>query len=85
MHESGLIRQLLQTALNGATEQGGELRGIHIRLGVLAGGSADHLREHFEQEISQRNLGTIALEIVEDGEFLGGIEIESIELTEETS
>ena len=85
MHESGLIRQLVQTALDASAERGGELRGIHIRLGVLAGGSAAHLREHFEQEITRRDLPSLSLTIVEDSEFLGGIEIESIELMKQPS
>lgn len=84
MHESGLIRQLMQTALDAAAEHNSALRGIHLRLGVLAGGSAQHLREHFEQEIQRRALPSIELSIVEDSEFLGGIEIESIELAEES-
>lgn len=83
MHESGLIRQLMQTALDAAAERGCELRAVHLRLGVLAGGTADHLRDHFEQEIATRALPPVALAIVEAPEFLGGIEIESIELAEE--
>ena len=50
-------------------------------LGVLAICMGIVSQQHFEQEISLRNLQPLSLNIVEDSEFLGGIEIESIELT----
>lgn len=80
MHESGMIRRLLQIAFSEAERQGGRLRAIDVRLGVLAGGSPEHLREHFEIEL--RNLGAepIELRIEEHPEHPGGIEITGIEL-----
>lgn len=83
MHESGLIRQLIQTALDTAIQHNAELQGIDVRIGVLAGGSAEHLHEHFEQEVARLGLAPITLNMVEEPEFLGGIEIESIELSGE--
>ncbi len=80
MHESGLIQSLIRTALAEAERRNAELAGIDLRLGVLAGGSPAHLREHFEIEITRLGLGPIALEITDDPDYPGGIEITGVEL-----
>jgi Zn finger protein HypA/HybF involved in hydrogenase expression len=80
MHESGLIQALLRTASAEAERQDAELTGIDLRLGVLAGGSPEHLREHFEIELARLGLGPIALNIAADPEYPGGIEIVGVEL-----
>ena len=80
MHESGLIRKLLDTARTEARRQGGALRAVHIRLGALAGGTAEHLREHFEHEASALGFGPIGLEIEEDPMRPSGVEIVAIEV-----
>ena len=79
MHESGLIERLVDTALREAASRGAELVGIELRLGVLAGGSPDHLREHFEHECARRSL-TLALDISADPDYPGGIEITGLSL-----
>jgi len=77
MHESGMIQRLLQTALSEAQRQGGKLVGIDVRLGALAGGSAEHLREHFEEEARAMDLN-LTLEIVESPMHPAGVEITGI-------
>ena len=61
-------------------DRGGELRAIDVRLGVLAGGSPDHLREHFEVELRRRGATGIELRIEEQPAYPGGVEITGIEL-----
>lgn len=80
MHESRVIRRLLDVALAAAKAQGATLVGIDVRLGVLAGGSPSHLREHFEIELSQLGLAGIALRIVDAPDHPGGVEITGLEL-----
>lgn len=82
MHESGMISSLLNIALQEAGNRGSSLRGVTVRLGVLAGGSVEHLREHFVSELGTRNLGHIKLTIIEDPNYLDSIEIISIDLVE---
>lgn len=85
MHESGLIRSLLRTALAEAERRDAELAAINVRLGVLAGGSPEHLREHFEVELLQLGLGPIRLNIESDPEYPSGIEIIGVELRQRTT
>lgn len=82
MHESGLIKSLIEAARGEAAGREGELRAIHVRLGALAGGSAAHLREHFEIELGALGLGDIELHIDEEPDRPSGIEMTGIELTE---
>lgn len=82
MHESGLIQALLRTAFEEAEERDAELVGIDVRLGVLAGGSPEHLREHFEIELARLGLAPITLNIASDPNYPGGIEIIGLELRE---
>lgn len=79
MHESGLIQRLIDTALREAAARGAELAGIELRLGVLAGGSPDHLREHFEHECARRRLD-IELDIHAAPDHPGGVEITGLSL-----
>ena len=85
MHESGMIRSLVEkmeqvSRANG----GGAVARVKVRIGALANISASHFREHFEIE----TIGTIAegseLEILESSEFshpqAGHILLESLEL-----
>jgi hypothetical protein len=80
MHESGMIQSLLRTAAAEAERRNAELLGIDVRLGVLAGGSPEHLREHFEIELARLGLGPIALRIVNDPDYPAGVEIVGLEL-----
>jgi Zn finger protein HypA/HybF involved in hydrogenase expression len=82
MHESGMISSLLNIALQEASNRGSSLRGVTVRLGVLSGGSVEHFREHFESELGSRNLNHIKLTIIEDQNYLGSLEIVSIDLVE---
>jgi len=81
MHESGVIQKLLQIAFDEAAQRGGRLRAIDVRLGVLAGGSPEHLREHFEHELQRRGTPDIELRIEEQPSYPGGLEITGIELS----
>lgn len=80
MHETGVIRKLLQVALEEATQRGGRLSAVDVRLGVLAGGSPAHLREHFEIELDALGLSQVQLRIEEAPDYPGGVEITGIEL-----
>lgn len=80
MHESGIIRKLIDTARLEAERRGGRLRAIDVRLGVLAGGSPEHLREHFELELRRLGLSGITLRIDHAPEHPGGVEITGVEL-----
>ncbi len=80
MHESGLIQALIRTALAEAERRDAELLGIEVRLGALAGGSPEHLREHFEIELARLGLGPITLDITAAPEHPGGVEIVGVEL-----
>jgi Zn finger protein HypA/HybF involved in hydrogenase expression len=82
MHESGLIQALLRRAFAEAEARGAELAGVEIRLGVLAGGSPEHLREHFEIELRRLGLEPIGLTITADEDHPGGVEIVGLELRE---
>jgi len=81
MHESGVIQRLVQIAFDEAARRGGRLRAIDVRLGVLAGGSPAHLREHFEHELARRGASGIELRIDEQPAYPGGVELTGIELS----
>lgn len=52
MHESGLTKGLLRATLEAAErEGGGRVKAVGVRLGVLAGISAEHLREHWDEAL----------------------------------
>jgi len=80
VHESGVIRRMLAAAQAEAGRQGGALAGIHVRLGVLAGGSPEHLREHFEHEAEALGLVGVSLTLVHDPEWPAGVEITGIDV-----
>ncbi|MCA9704404.1 MAG: hydrogenase maturation nickel metallochaperone HypA [Myxococcales bacterium] len=81
MHESGVIQKLLQIAFDEAERRGGRLRAIDVRLGVLAGGSPEHLRDHFEHELRRLGASEVELRIEEQPAYPGGVEITGIELS----
>ena len=57
MHELGLINDLLKKMASIASSNGSEkVSAVEVRLGALCHISADHFREHFEQE----TIGTVA-------------------------
>ncbi|EDM81487.1 hypothetical protein PPSIR1_39890 [Plesiocystis pacifica SIR-1] len=80
MHESGLIQALIDTAEAEAATRRAQLVGIELRLGVLAGGSPAHLREHFEHECARRGLAGVELDIRAEPDYPGGIEITGLSL-----
>jgi len=82
MHETGLIRRLLELAREEAHRRGGRLRAIDVRLGALAGGSPEHMREHFEIEAGALGLADLVLNITEAPEHPAGVELTGIELAE---
>jgi hypothetical protein len=77
-----MIRKLVEIALAEATRRGAELAGIEVRLGALAGGSPEHLREHFELELERLQLPPIELSIRAEPDHPGGVDITSVELRE---
>ena len=81
MHESGVIQRLVQIAFDEAARRGGRLRAIAVRLGALAGGSPEHLRDHFEHELTRRGVTGIKLQIDAQPAYPGGVEITGIELS----
>ena len=81
MHESGMIQKLLRLAFDEAERQGATLRAIEVRLGALAGGSPEHLREHFEIELQRTGAPQIELRIESVPEHPGGVEITGLELS----
>lgn len=80
MHESGMIRRLLEVANAEAARRGAALAGIDVRLGVLAGGTQEHLREHFEIELGRLGMGPIELRIRTEPDYPGGVELTGVEL-----
>ena len=57
MHESGMIRGLLQKMQSVLCEHGGQkIQSATVWLGALSQISAEHFREHFESE----TVGTVA-------------------------
>lgn len=80
MHESGMIRTMLSMALAEAERRNAALIGIELRLGALAGGSPEHLREHFEHELARRGLAAIGLTICVDEAYPGSVDITGLEL-----
>ena len=82
MHESGIIRKLVSTALHEAERRGGRLARIHVRLGALAGGTAAHLREHFARELDALGLDGIEMVIEEAPAHPAGVEITGIEMVQ---
>ncbi|WP_193164248.1 hydrogenase/urease maturation nickel metallochaperone HypA [Microbulbifer hainanensis] len=65
MHEQSLIRNLVRKIQQLAEHQGGTLVAARLRLGALAHISAEHLREHFEQETGGTPLEGLRLQIEE--------------------
>ncbi|WP_288129099.1 hydrogenase/urease maturation nickel metallochaperone HypA [Microbulbifer sp.] len=63
MHEQSLIRSLVEKIYLMAAKQQGRLVEVRLRLGALAHISADHLREHFEQETMGTQLEGLRLQI----------------------
>ena len=80
MHETGVIRKLLDTARQEADRRGGALRAVHVRLGALAGGTAAHLRDHFTVEARALGLDGLELHIAEAPDHPAGVEITGIEI-----
>lgn len=63
MHEQSLIKDLVgKIALLAAREEG-PVVSAKLRLGALAHISPDHLREHFEHELTGTDLEGLQLEI----------------------
>ena len=65
MHEQSLIRNLVDKIHSLAGAERGRLIAARLRLGALAHISAEHLREHFEQETSGTPLEGLRLLIEE--------------------
>ncbi|QKX18292.1 hydrogenase/urease maturation nickel metallochaperone HypA [Microbulbifer sp. YPW1] len=69
MHEQSLIRNLVNTIQGLAAEENARVLAAKLRLGALAHISADHLREHFQQETDGTALQGLRLDIVEQSDI----------------
>ena len=85
MHETGLIRKLIQQALDEARRRDASLRGISVRLGALAGGTPEHLAEHFRIEADALGLSDLTLDMQSEPARPSGVEIVGLELSERES
>jgi hydrogenase nickel incorporation protein HypA/HybF len=57
MHDSAMARGLIAAAERAAREAGApRVRRVRVRVGALAGISADHLRHHFEAALAGTSL-----------------------------
>lgn len=66
MHEHSLIKNLIDKVNDIARQQpGGRITGIKVRLGALAHISAEHFREHFDNETQDSVLEGVALDVEE--------------------
>lgn len=61
MHETGLIRGLVRATR--AAAGGGRVVAVGVRVGALAGISAQHLREHWEEELRGTEVEGAALTV----------------------
>lgn len=64
MHEHSLIKNLLHTMAELATQENGAIVGATIQLGALSHISAEHFREHFVHETAGTGLEGINLNII---------------------
>lgn len=64
MHETGLVRRLVESARAiAAAEGGGRILEVGVKVGALTGISADHLREHWDHEVRALGLEGAALQV----------------------
>lgn len=65
MHESGMVKGLLRATLETAEREGGRVKAVGVRLGALAGISAEHLREHWDEALRGTAAEGAALVVVQ--------------------
>jgi hydrogenase nickel incorporation protein HypA/HybF len=64
MHETGLVRRLVEAARAiAASEGGGRIIGVGVKVGALTGLSSEHLREHWDHEVGGTGLEGAALRV----------------------
>ena len=85
MHEMSLIHDLMRKIETIARDQNaGRIAGVKIRLGALAHISAEHFREHFEEEAKGTMADGAKLDVVtltdEDDPQAQDIILESVEV-----
>jgi hydrogenase nickel incorporation protein HypA/HybF len=52
MHETGLVRDLVHRIAHAANEAGADgVSDVHVWMGAMVPFSAEHFREHFEEEV----------------------------------
>jgi len=69
MHETGLIRDLVHRLEAAARDAGAEgVSGVQVWLGALSQMSAEHFREHFDEEVrgTLAEDATLTLEVSND-------------------
>lgn len=86
MHETGLIRQLIQAALAAARAGGGgEVQAVGVKVGALTGLSGEHLREHWQEAVPGTGLEGATLQLTCSDDPLdpdaAGVLLEWVELT----
>ncbi|MBX3248331.1 MAG: hypothetical protein KF901_14215 [Myxococcales bacterium] len=80
MHHVGIIEKLLHEARREATERGGALQKVRVRLGALASHDADHFREDFVHARGELGFGDVELEVELAPERPSGVELIGIEV-----
>lgn len=64
MHETGLVRRLVEAARSIAAAQGGgRILAVGVKVGALTGLSSDHLREHWDHEVGGTGLEGATLRV----------------------
>jgi hydrogenase nickel incorporation protein HypA/HybF len=64
VHETGVIRRLMEAALAAArAEGGGPITRVGVKVGALTGLSAGHLREHWAEEVAGTSLAAASLDV----------------------
>lgn len=61
MHETGLIRRLVELAR--AAADGGEVTSVGVKIGALTGLSSEHLREHWDEAVPGTGLEGATLRV----------------------
>lgn len=71
MHETGIVRDLVRRLMETARTAGAErVSGVTVRLGALSQFSAEHFREHFDEEAAGTLVAGAALTIETSDELL---------------
>ena len=76
------MEKLIATAQGKASERGGTLRGLKVRLGAMATSTPEHFRDDFVHVRDELGLGDIELTVETAPERPAGVELLSVEISE---